>query len=73
MQIDIPDFDLETIPLSKQEDVQKHLEKVKLKQTVPPRDLSPLLIRKFAKQISIPLCDIINFSVKYGKWSKRGS
>ena len=69
-EIDIPDFDPEEIPVFKQEDVQKHLEKVKLKKAVPPGDLPPLLIRKFAKQISIPLCDIINFSVKYGQWSK---
>ena len=46
------------------------MEKVKLKKAVPPGDLPPLLVRKFAKQISIPLCDIINFSVKYGQWSK---
>ena len=65
-EIDIPDFNPEEIPVFKQEDVQKHLEKVKLKKAVPPGDLPPLLIRKFAKQISIPLCDIINFSVKYG-------
>ena len=32
--------------------------------------MPPLLIRKFAKQIPIPLVDIINFSVKYGQWSK---
>ena len=68
--IDIPDFDSETIPVFKKEDVQKHLERVKLKKAAPPGDLPPLLIRKFAKQISIPLCDIINFSVKYGQWSK---
>ena len=58
--IDIPDLDSDTVPVFKQEDIQNHLEKVKLKKAVPPGDLPPLplVIRKFAKQISIPLCDI---------------
>ena len=28
------------------------------------------LIKRFAAQISVPLCDVINTSIKLGKWSK---
>ena len=37
---------------------------------MPPGDIPVKLIKLFAAQISVPLCDVINTSIKLGKWSK---
>ena len=68
--IKIPHFDEESVPQFTPKDVQKHLENVKLKKSVPPGDIPPLLVKLFAAELSVPLCDIINSSIRLGRWSK---
>ena len=46
--ITIPAFDEESIPQFSPADVQKKLEKVKTKKSVPPGDIHPILIKTFA-------------------------
>ena len=68
--IEIPEFDEKSIPIFTPKDVQKRLERVKTNKSVPPGDIPPQLIKMFAKQLSVPLCNIINSSMRLGKWSK---
>ena len=58
------------MPVFSPSDVQKQLEKVKLKKAVPTGDIPPLLTRMFAAQSSVPVCDVINSSARLGQWSK---
>ena len=68
--IEIPEFDSKSVPKFSPKDVQKHLEWIKTRKSVPPGDLPPQLIKMFAKQLSVPLCEILNSSIAQGKWSK---
>ena len=68
--VNLPKFDAETIPQFKPCDVQKQLEKVKVNKSVPPGDIPPKLMRMFAAELSVPLTDIINSSIRLGSWPK---
>ena len=68
--IEVPEFDEETIPCFLPSDVQKNLESIKVNKSVPPGDIPPILVRKFAAQLSVPLCHIINSKIRLGQWSK---
>ena len=68
--IKVPEFDEQSIPRFNPDDVRMNLEKIKTNKSVPPGDIPPQLIKQFAKQLSVPLCDIINSSILLGKWSK---
>ena len=37
---------------------------------MPPGDIPSKLVKCFAPQLSVPLCDVINSSMRMGKWSK---
>ena len=68
--ISIPEFDENSIPRICPAQVKKKLEKIKTNKSSPPGDIPPKLIKLFATQLSIPLCDIINASICLGQWSK---
>ena len=68
--VTVPPFEESDIPTFKPYQVQKHLEKVKVNKAVPPGDIPPKLIRLFAAEMSVPLCDIINCSIRLGAWAK---
>ena len=68
--IQVPEFEASDIPFFVPKQVQKHLQRIKTNKSVPPGDIPPKLIKQFAKQISFPLCHIINSSIKLGAWSK---
>ena len=68
--IKVPEFDVETVPIFQPIDVQKKLESIKTNKSVPPGDIPPTLAKMFAKELSSPLCDVINSSIKLGQWSK---
>jgi hypothetical protein len=68
--IQVPKFENSDIPFFVPKQFKKHLQKIKTNKAVPPGDIPPKLIKQFAAQISIPLCDIINSSMKLGAWSK---
>ena len=65
--IKIPEFEEESVPQFRPIDVQRKLEKLKTNKSVPPGDIPVKLIKLFAAQISVPLCDVINTSIKLGK------
>ena len=66
----VPEFDVKTVPSFSPLDVQKNLEKIKTNKSVPPGDIPPKLTKLFAAQLSVPLCDIMNSSIRLGQWSK---
>ena len=68
--IQVPESEASDIPFFVPKQVQKHLQRIKTNKSVPPGDIPPKLIKQFAKQISFPLCHIINSSIKLGSWSK---
>ena len=43
---------------------------MKTNRAVPPGDIPPNLIKLFAKELAIPLCHIINSSIRDGVWGK---
>ena len=68
--IQVPKFSEVTIPKFTPSQVKQKLEKIKTNKSVPPNDIPPRIIKMFASEISIPLCDIINASIRLGAWSK---
>ena len=68
--ITIPDFCESSVPTFTPLQVKEKLLKVKTNKSVPPDDIPPKLIKLFASEISVPLSEIINSSVRMGSWSK---
>ena len=64
----IPQFTPEDIPQLSQAQVKEYILKLKSNKATPPGDIPVKIIREFADQISIPLSDIINSSLKQGCW-----
>ena len=52
-------------------EVAAKLEEINTRKSVPNGDIPPKIIKKFAKQIAVPLSDIINSSIKEGIWPKK--
>ena len=67
-EIKIPSFGSDSIPVFRPPDIGKKLHKIKLRKATASGDIPPKIIRKFANSISVPLCDIINSSIKEGIW-----
>ena len=68
--IDIPPFTEEDIPLLGVKEVKEYILKLKVKKATPPGDIPVKIIREFAQYLSVPLCNIINSSIKEGVWVK---
>ena len=68
--IKFPESNDSQIPKFLPQEVSMYLQKVKVNKSVPPGDIPPKLIKQFAVPLSVPLCDIINSSIRLGKWSK---
>ena len=69
-EIKVPEFPESAIPAFHPGQVKKKLEKVKTNKSVPPNDIPPKIIKMFAAELAVPLCDIINASMRLGAWSK---
>ena len=68
--IEVPEFHESSIPSFKPCQVKSKLEKLKTNKSVPPNDIPTKIVKMFAEELSIPLCDIINSSIRLGSWSK---
>ena len=66
----VPEFEESSIPSFTPAQVQKQLEKLKTNKSVPTGDVPIKLVKQLAACLSHPLCDIINSSIRLGKWSK---
>ena len=68
--IEVPNFAKSDIPSFVPKQVKKYLQKLRTNKAVPPGDIPLKLVKLFASQLSVPLCEIINSSIKLGAWSK---
>ena len=66
--IDIPSFEFEDIPQFTKEKNEAELIKININKSVPPQDIPPKIIKMFSNQLSGPLSDLINTSVRAGVW-----
>ena len=67
--IQIPPFLEADIPQFGQNEVKEYIMWLKSKKSTPSGDIPVKILKEFAHQISIPLCDLINCSLKKGKWA----
>ena len=67
--IPIPPFSAADIPQFSPAEVKEYIMKLKSKKSTAPGDIPVKIIKEFAQQISIPLCDIINSSLLKGEWA----
>ena len=67
-EIKIPPFTFTSIPKFNSYQVQKKLEKIKANKASVPGDIPATIIKRFAKSLSVPLCNIINSCIEKGQW-----
>ena len=67
-EIMIPKYDIDTIPQFTRIEVMSQLKAINPKKAVPEGDIPPKILKTFCEQISTPLTDIINLSIKQGVW-----
>ena len=67
-QIKIPKFSPDSIPVFNPWQIQRKLDKIKENKASVPGDIPAVVIKKFSRYLSVPLCDIINKCVSQGKW-----
>ena len=67
--ITVPPFCESSIPVFTPQQVRQKLQSIKVNKSVPPNDIPPKILKLFAAEISVPLCDVINSSLKTGSWS----
>ena len=66
----IPSFSTKDIPQFSPAQVKEYILRLKSKKCTAPGDIPVKIVREFALEISLPLCDIINSSLKKGHWAK---
>ena len=64
----IPKYDIDTIPQFTQIEVMSKLKAINPKKAVAEGDIPPKKLKTLFEQISTPLTDIINSSIKQGVW-----
>ena len=68
--INIPFFDLTSIPHVSQSSVLQELKHIKVKKAQPPGDIPSRILKDFAVHISKPIANIFNTSISQGTWPK---
>ena len=68
--IDIPLFSEEDIPQLRVQEIREYISKLKAKKATPPGDIPVNIIKEFSPFLCVPLCDIINTSLRKGVWAK---
>ena len=66
--IDIPAFDINSIPQFSYEKVKSLLDSLDPKKSVPPGDIPTKILKKFASELAIPVTNVINSSMTQGLW-----
>ena len=64
----LPPFTEASIPHITQKEVLRILETIKTKVSTSPGDIPATIVKKFAGQLSKPVTDILNTSIKTGQW-----
>ena len=65
----IPPFESQDIPQISPSKVKEYILRLKPKKCTPLGDIPVKLIREFAQYLCVPLCNIINSSMKQGHWA----
>ena len=64
----IPDYDINSAPKFHPSNVENHFLKLKTNKSVPEGDIPPKLIKMFAKELSVPFCNMLNSIIILGQW-----
>ena len=64
----VPQFNASDIPIIKNEEVCETLEAMDINKSTVTGDIPAKILKKFTKQISLPMTDVINTSLKQGCW-----
>ena len=67
--IPIPHFSVEDIPQFTPSQVKQYIYRLKSRKSTPLGDIPVKILKEFALEISLPLCDLINSSIKKGHWA----
>ena len=66
--IEIPPFRPCDIPVISVANVEKHLMAISTCKATTRNDIPAVIFKRFAKQLSVPICDLINSCIKEGVW-----
>ena len=64
----IPPFAPDDIPQITTKKVKEYMARIKVKKATPPGDIPAKIIKEFSDYLCIPIKDIINSSLRTGKW-----
>ena len=67
-EINVPAYNVESIPIFYPYQVRQKLEKIKEKKASIPGDIPAIVIKRFADHLSFPLCNILNSCISQGHW-----
>ena len=67
-EINIPPFEENSIPQFTQSQVKNILSSLDKKKAVPPGDIPTKVFKHFARELAIPVTNVINCAVKQGVW-----
>jgi hypothetical protein len=66
--IEVPDFSIDDIPIVTVEDVEEALTQMDTNKSNVEGDVPAKVLKHFAKQLAVPVADVINSSIKQGCW-----
>ena len=66
--IDIPQFNEDSIPYLSTKEVESYINQPKTKPSTPPGDIPAKLVKRFSKYFSTTLTHILNACLKRGEW-----
>ena len=67
-EIKIPKFTNEEIPKFTEMEVASKLKSINPRKAVPRGDIPPKVLKEFSHQLTVPITDIINSSIRNGVW-----
>ena len=67
--VNVPDYNLESLNISREE-VESTLKSLPLGKAAGPDLINNRILKELAQPLSLPLCDLFNFSVSHGKVPK---
>ena len=67
--VNVPDYNLESLNISREE-VESTLKSLPLEKAAGPDLINNRILKELAQPLSLPLCDLFNFSVSHGKVPK---
>ena len=66
--IQVPDFEMTSIPHVSVSEIQEKLLNFKTKKSTVPGDMPAKFIKAAAEDVAVPLADVVNTSIRLGQW-----